>query len=83
MESYQEMDSEDEDSADHQRGSLTHRSKWRGHDCRAVNKPLNRRSLNQLSGSYPALIREDGEGDVPHSGHVAFSSPIVSKSCWF
>ncbi|XP_069646834.1 phospholipid-transporting ATPase VD isoform X2 [Haliaeetus albicilla] len=76
LESYQEMDSEDEDSADHQCGSLTHRSKWRGHDCRAVNKPLNRRSLNQLSGSYPALVREDGEGDVPHSGHVAFSSPI-------
>uniref|UniRef100_A0A8C0BC53 Phospholipid-transporting ATPase n=1 Tax=Buteo japonicus TaxID=224669 RepID=A0A8C0BC53_9AVES len=76
LESYQEMDSEDEDSADHQCGFLTHRSKWRGHDCRAVNKPLNRRSLNQLSGSYPALVREDGEGDVPHSGHVAFSSPI-------
>ncbi|XP_049649675.1 phospholipid-transporting ATPase VD isoform X2 [Accipiter gentilis] len=76
LESYQEMDSEDEDSADHQCGSLTHRSKWWGHDCRAVNKPLNRRSLNQLSGSYPALVREGGEGDVPHSGHVAFSSPI-------
>ncbi|XP_074881398.1 phospholipid-transporting ATPase VD isoform X4 [Buteo buteo] len=76
LESYQEMDSEDEDSADHQCGFLTHRSKWRGHDCKAVNKPLNRRSLNQLSGSYPALVREDGEGDVPHSGHVAFSSPI-------
>ncbi|XP_052636095.1 phospholipid-transporting ATPase VD isoform X4 [Harpia harpyja] len=76
LESYQEMDSEDEDSADHQCGSLTHRSKWQGHNCRAVNKPLNRRSLNQLSGSYPALVREDGAGDVPLSGHVAFSSPI-------
>ncbi|KAM6267784.1 phospholipid-transporting ATPase VD isoform 2-T3 [Spheniscus humboldti] len=76
LESYQEMDSEDEDSADHQCGSSTHMSKWQGHNCRAVNEPLNRKSLNQLSGSYPALGREDGAGDVPHSGHVAFSSPI-------
>ncbi|XP_009281865.1 PREDICTED: probable phospholipid-transporting ATPase VD [Aptenodytes forsteri] len=76
LESYQEMDSEDEDSADHQCGSSTHMSKWRGHNCRAVNEPLNRKSLNQLSGSYPALGREDGAGDGPHSGHVAFSSPI-------
>ncbi|XP_072718598.1 phospholipid-transporting ATPase VD isoform X2 [Ciconia boyciana] len=76
LESYQEMDSEDKDSADRQCGSSTHMSKWRGHNCRAVNEPLNRKSLNQLSGSYPALGREDGAGDVPHSGHVAFSSPI-------
>ncbi|XP_075356136.1 phospholipid-transporting ATPase VD isoform X1 [Mycteria americana] len=76
LESYQEMDSEDEDSVDRQCGSSTHMSKWRGHNCRAVNEPLNRKSLNQLSGSYPALGREDGAGDVPHSGHVAFSSPI-------
>ncbi|KAM9294933.1 phospholipid-transporting ATPase VD [Morus bassanus] len=76
LESYQEMGSEDEDSVDHQSGSSTHTSKWQGHNCRAVNEPLNRKSLNQLSGSYPALGREDGGGDVPHSGHVAFSSPI-------
>ncbi|XP_009482633.2 phospholipid-transporting ATPase VD [Pelecanus crispus] len=76
LESYQEMDSEDEDSADHHCGSSTHISKWQGHNCGAVNEPLNRKSLNQLSGSYPALEREDGTGRVPHSGHVAFSSPI-------
>ncbi|KAM6313432.1 phospholipid-transporting ATPase VD [Aegotheles albertisi] len=76
LESYQEMDSEDEDSADRQCGSSTCTSKWQGHNCRAVNEPLNRKSLNQLSGSCPTLGREDGAGDVPHSGHVAFSSPI-------
>ncbi|KFZ61685.1 putative phospholipid-transporting ATPase VD, partial [Podiceps cristatus] len=76
LKSYQEMDSEDEDSADHQCGSSTHMSKWRGHNCSAVNEPLNRKPLNQLSGSYPALGGEDGADDVPHSGHVAFSSPI-------
>ncbi|XP_042663631.1 phospholipid-transporting ATPase VD isoform X3 [Tyto alba] len=76
LESYQEMDSEDEDSADRQCGSSTHMSKCQGHNCRGVNEPLNRKSLKQLSGSYPALGREDGAGDVPHSGRVAFSSPI-------
>lgn len=83
MESYQEMNSEDEDSADHHCGSLTCTSKRHGHNCQPVYKPLNRKSLKQLSGSYPALGREDGTGDVSNSGHVAFSSPIVSKSCWF
>ncbi|XP_059673485.1 phospholipid-transporting ATPase VD [Gavia stellata] len=76
LESYQELDSEDEDSTEHHCGSSTHMSKWQGHNRRAVNELLNRKSLNQLSGSYPALGREDGTGDVPHSGHVAFSSPI-------
>ncbi|KFP99022.1 putative phospholipid-transporting ATPase VD, partial [Leptosomus discolor] len=76
LESYQEVDSEHVDSADCQCGSSTHMSKWQGHNCRAVTEPLNRKPLNQLSGSYPALGREGGAGDVPHSGHVAFSSPI-------
>ncbi|XP_074678550.1 phospholipid-transporting ATPase VD isoform X1 [Strix aluco] len=71
LESYQEMN-----SADRQCSSSTHMSEWQGHNCSAVNEPLNRKSLNQLSGSYPAPGREDGAGDVPHSGHVAFSSPI-------
>uniref|UniRef100_A0A8C0FIV3 Phospholipid-transporting ATPase n=1 Tax=Bubo bubo TaxID=30461 RepID=A0A8C0FIV3_BUBBB len=71
LESYQEMN-----SADHQCSSSTHMSECQGHNCSAVNEPLNRKSLNQLSGSYPAPGREDGAGDVPHSGHVAFSSPI-------
>ncbi|XP_074722209.1 phospholipid-transporting ATPase VD isoform X4 [Strix uralensis] len=71
LESYQEMN-----SADRQCSSSTHMSEWQGHNCSAVNEPLNRKSLNQLSGSYPAPEREDGAGDVPHSGHVAFSSPI-------
>ncbi|PKU38381.1 phospholipid-transporting atpase hypothetical protein [Limosa lapponica baueri] len=76
LESYQELDSEDDSSADRQCGSSTHMSKQQGLNCGAVNEPLNRKSLNELSGSYPALGREDGAGDVPHSGHVAFSSPI-------
>ncbi|KFV07826.1 putative phospholipid-transporting ATPase VD, partial [Tauraco erythrolophus] len=76
LESYQEMDSEDEDSADRQCYSSSHVSKWWRHNCRAVNEPLNRKSLNPLSGSYPVLGREDGAGDVLHAGHVAFSSPI-------
>uniref|UniRef100_A0A8C8AMB2 Phospholipid-transporting ATPase n=1 Tax=Otus sunia TaxID=257818 RepID=A0A8C8AMB2_9STRI len=71
LESYQEIN-----SADPQCSSSTHMSEWRGHNCSAVNEPLNRKSLNQLSGSYLAPGREDGAGDVPHSGHVAFSSPI-------
>uniref|UniRef100_A0A8C6J5S7 Phospholipid-transporting ATPase n=1 Tax=Melopsittacus undulatus TaxID=13146 RepID=A0A8C6J5S7_MELUD len=80
LESYQEMDSEDGDSADHQCGSSMHISKWEGDDCRAVNEPLNRKSVNLLSGSHSALGREDGAGDAPHSGHVAFSSPIMRLS---
>ncbi|XP_026702488.1 probable phospholipid-transporting ATPase VD isoform X4 [Athene cunicularia] len=76
LESYQEVNSEDEDSADRQCGSSTHMSEWHGHNCSAVNEPLNRKSLHQLSGSYPAPGREDRAGDVPHSGHFAFSSPI-------
>ncbi|XP_065553846.1 phospholipid-transporting ATPase VD isoform X4 [Lathamus discolor] len=76
LESYQEMDSEDEDSADHQCGSSMHMSKWQGQDCRAVNEPLNRKSLNLLPASHSALGREDGAGGAPPSGHVAFSSPI-------
>uniref|UniRef100_A0A8C3KSC4 Phospholipid-transporting ATPase n=1 Tax=Calidris pygmaea TaxID=425635 RepID=A0A8C3KSC4_9CHAR len=76
LESYQELDSEDEDSAHRQCGSSTHMLKQQGFNCGAVNEPLNRKSLNELSGSYPALGREDGAGDAPRSGHVAFSSPI-------
>ncbi|XP_071599717.1 phospholipid-transporting ATPase VD isoform X1 [Heliangelus exortis] len=76
LESYQEINSEDEDSADHQCGSLVHISKWQGHNCRAGNEPLNREPWNQLSGSCPALGRENGVGDIHHPGHVAFSSPI-------
>ncbi|KAM6346019.1 phospholipid-transporting ATPase VD [Podargus strigoides] len=76
LESYQEMDSEDEDSADHQCGSSAHVSKWQGYNCRAVNEPLNRTSSNQLSAGYPALGREDEAGDAHHSGHFAFNSPI-------
>ncbi|XP_017660117.1 PREDICTED: probable phospholipid-transporting ATPase VD isoform X1 [Lepidothrix coronata] len=76
LESYQDMDSEHEDSVDCQCGSSTHMSKWQRHSCRAVCEPLNRKSLNQLSGSYPAFIRENGAGGGPHSGHMAFSSPI-------
>ncbi|KFR12870.1 putative phospholipid-transporting ATPase VD, partial [Opisthocomus hoazin] len=76
LESYQEMDSEDEDATDHQCGSSTPMSKWRGHNCRAVDEPLGRKPSQEFSGSYPALGREDGAGDVPRSGHVAFSSPI-------
>ncbi|NXO88704.1 AT10D ATPase, partial [Certhia brachydactyla] len=76
LESYQEMDSEDEDSADCQCGSSTPTSNCQGHNCRAVYEPLNRKSLNQLSGGYSAFKRKDEAGDVPHSGHMAFSSPI-------
>ncbi|KFQ28139.1 putative phospholipid-transporting ATPase VD, partial [Merops nubicus] len=76
LESYQEVDSEDEDSSHHLCGSSTCMSKRQGHSCRPVDEPLNRKSLNQLSGSYSTLAREDGAGSVPHSGHVAFSSPI-------
>lgn len=77
------MDSEDEDSADAQYASLNHMSKRRGHSYRAVNESLNKKSLDQLPGSYPAAGRENSASDVPHAGHVAFSSRIVSKSCWF
>ncbi|XP_031966020.1 probable phospholipid-transporting ATPase VD isoform X1 [Corvus moneduloides] len=76
LESYQEMDSDDEDSAECQCGSSTCTSKCQGHNCRAVCEPLNRKSLNQLSGSYSAVKRQDEAGGIPHSGHMAFSSPI-------
>ncbi|XP_064367263.1 phospholipid-transporting ATPase VD isoform X2 [Dromaius novaehollandiae] len=76
LESYQEMDSEDEDLPDGQCGSLSLTSKWREHKSRAVNEPLSKKSLNQLSGGYPALGGEDGASDIPHSRHVAFSSRI-------
>eukprot|EP00075_Anas_platyrhynchos_P003251 XP_005028161.2 probable phospholipid-transporting ATPase VD isoform X1 [Anas platyrhynchos] len=76
LESYQEMDSEDEDSADAQYASLNHMSKRRGHSYRAVNESLNKKSLDQLPGSYPAAGRENSASDVPHAGHVAFSSRI-------
>ncbi|KAJ7400717.1 putative phospholipid-transporting ATPase VD [Pitangus sulphuratus] len=76
LESYQEMHSEDEDSADCQCGSSAHTSEWHRHNCRAVCEPLNRKSVNRLSGSYPAFIREGGAGGGPQSGHMAFSSPI-------
>ncbi|KAF4790443.1 putative phospholipid-transporting ATPase VD [Turdus rufiventris] len=76
LEAYQEMDSEDEDSVDCQCGSSTPTSKCQGHNGRAVCEPLNRESLNQLSGSYSAFKRQDEAGDIPHSGHMAFSSPI-------
>uniref|UniRef100_A0A8C3XZ95 Phospholipid-transporting ATPase n=1 Tax=Catharus ustulatus TaxID=91951 RepID=A0A8C3XZ95_CATUS len=76
LEAYQEMDSEDEDSVDCQCGSSTPTSKCQGHNGRAVCEPLNRESLNQLSGSYSAFKRQDEAGDIPHSGHMAFNSPI-------
>ncbi|NXL84541.1 AT10D ATPase, partial [Alectura lathami] len=76
LESYQEMDSEDEDSADAQCVSLSHTSKRRGHNSRAVKESLNMMSLSQLSGSFPASGRGDAASDVPRSGHVAFSSRI-------
>uniref|UniRef100_U3JK65 Phospholipid-transporting ATPase n=1 Tax=Ficedula albicollis TaxID=59894 RepID=U3JK65_FICAL len=76
LEAYQEMDSEDEDPADCQCGSSTPTSKCQGHNNRAVCEPLNRKPLNQLSGSYSAFKRQDEAGDIPHSGHMAFSSPI-------
>lgn len=82
LESYQKMDSEDEDSADCQCGSSAPTSKLQGHNCRAECEHLNRKSLNQLSGIYSAFKRQDEAGDIPHSGDMAFSSPIVSRSCW-
>ncbi|XP_039919842.1 phospholipid-transporting ATPase VD isoform X1 [Hirundo rustica] len=75
LESYQEMDSEDENSADCQCDSSTPRSKYQGF-CQAVCEPLNGKSLNQLSGSYSAFKGQDEAGDTPHSGDMAFSSPI-------
>uniref|UniRef100_A0A8C3R9T6 Phospholipid-transporting ATPase n=2 Tax=Timaliidae TaxID=9173 RepID=A0A8C3R9T6_9PASS len=76
LESYQEMESEDEDSADCQCGSSAPTSKCQRHNCRAECESLNRKSSNQLSGSYSAFKRQDEAGDIPHSGDMAFSSPI-------
>nr|XP_026651075.1 probable phospholipid-transporting ATPase VD isoform X1 [Zonotrichia albicollis]XP_026651076.1 probable phospholipid-transporting ATPase VD isoform X1 [Zonotrichia albicollis] len=76
LESYQEIDSEDEDSACCQCGSSAPTSQCQGHNCRAVCEPLKRKSLNQLSGSNSAFKRQDEAGDIPNSGHMAFSSPI-------
>ncbi|XP_042668137.1 phospholipid-transporting ATPase VD isoform X1 [Centrocercus urophasianus] len=76
LESYQEKDLKDEDSAEGPCASLGHTLKWRGHDCGAENESLNRKSSNLLSGIYPELGRERSSGDAPCSGHVAFSSCI-------
>lgn len=72
LESYQERDLKDDDSAD----SLGHMSKWSRHDSGAENESLNRKSSNLLSGSDSALGRERSSSDAPCSGHVAFSSRI-------
>ncbi|XP_065593138.1 phospholipid-transporting ATPase VD isoform X1 [Cyrtonyx montezumae] len=76
LESYQERDLKDEDSADGHCISLSHMSKWRGHDFRAENEFLNRKSSNLLSGSCSAQERERSSSDAPCSSHVAFSSRI-------
>uniref|UniRef100_A0A8C3LRP7 Phospholipid-transporting ATPase n=1 Tax=Chrysolophus pictus TaxID=9089 RepID=A0A8C3LRP7_CHRPC len=76
LESYQERDLKDKDSAEDPCASLGHMSKWRGHDCGAENESLNRQSSNLLSDIYPELGREHSSSDAPCSGHVAFSSCI-------
>ncbi|XP_026503733.1 probable phospholipid-transporting ATPase VD isoform X2 [Terrapene carolina triunguis] len=76
LESYQETDSDDEDLTDALCGSLSRMPKQKVHSCRTVGRPLNSRSLNQLAGSCSALGGKDGVSNIPHSRHVAFSSPI-------
>ncbi|XP_034627241.1 probable phospholipid-transporting ATPase VD isoform X3 [Trachemys scripta elegans] len=76
LESYQGADSEDEDLTDALCGSLSHMPKQKVHSCRTVSRPLNSKSLNQLAGSCSALGGKDGVSNIPHSRHVAFSSPI-------
>ncbi|XP_065454159.1 phospholipid-transporting ATPase VD isoform X5 [Chrysemys picta bellii] len=76
LESYQEADSDEEDLTDALCGSLSHMPKQKVHSCRTVSRPLNSKSLNQLAGSCSALGGKDGVSNIPHSRHVAFSSPI-------
>uniref|UniRef100_A0A8D0LBJ5 Phospholipid-transporting ATPase n=1 Tax=Sphenodon punctatus TaxID=8508 RepID=A0A8D0LBJ5_SPHPU len=76
LQSYQEDDSEDEDSADVLCGPLKHMPKQKVHSCRTLNGPLSSKSLNELAGSYSALGRGDKAGGMPQSRHTAFSSPI-------
>ncbi|XP_043369835.1 phospholipid-transporting ATPase VD isoform X3 [Dermochelys coriacea] len=76
LESYQGADSEDEDLTDALCGSLSCMPKQKVHSCRIVSRPLNSKSLNQLAGSCSALGEKDGVSNIPHSRHVAFSSPI-------
>uniref|UniRef100_A0A452H7M9 Phospholipid-transporting ATPase n=1 Tax=Gopherus agassizii TaxID=38772 RepID=A0A452H7M9_9SAUR len=78
LESYQEADSDSEDLSDALCGSLSCMSKQKVHSCKTVSRPLNSKSLNQLAGSCSALGGKDGVSNIPHSRHVAFSSPIVS-----
>lgn len=75
------MDSKDEESIC-QCGSSAPTSKCQGNNWRAVCEPLNRKSMTQLSGSFSAFKREEEAGDTSNSGHMAFSSPIVSRTCW-
>uniref|UniRef100_A0A8C8SQE3 Phospholipid-transporting ATPase n=1 Tax=Pelusios castaneus TaxID=367368 RepID=A0A8C8SQE3_9SAUR len=70
LESYQEADS-DEDLAGTLCGSLSRMPKKKVHSCRTASGPLN-----QLADGSSALGGEEGASDVPHSRHVAFSSPI-------
>ncbi|XP_032630576.2 phospholipid-transporting ATPase VD [Chelonoidis abingdonii] len=76
LESYQEADSDSEGLTDALCGSLSCMSKQKVHSCRTVSRPLNSKSLNQLAGSCSALGGKDGVSNIPHSRHVAFSSPI-------
>ncbi|OWK64573.1 putative phospholipid-transporting ATPase VD [Lonchura striata] len=76
LESYQEMDSEDKNSADCQCGSSVPTSKCQEINWRAVCEPLNRKSMTQLSGSFSAFKRQEEAGDTSSSGHMAFSSSI-------
>uniref|UniRef100_A0A8C2YER3 Phospholipid-transporting ATPase n=1 Tax=Coturnix japonica TaxID=93934 RepID=A0A8C2YER3_COTJA len=82
LESYEERDLKDEDSADGPCSSLGHISKWRGHDCEAEKESLNRKSSNLLSGSYSALEREHSSSDglYPNSLLCLFNPHISSLS---
>ncbi|XP_029444131.1 probable phospholipid-transporting ATPase VD isoform X2 [Rhinatrema bivittatum] len=78
LETYQEMDSQDEDSTDAACGLLSNITRQKTHNCcGALSRPASCKTLNNLSDSNPALSREgDGVNNIPRCRHVAFSSPM-------
>nr|XP_033801980.1 probable phospholipid-transporting ATPase VD [Geotrypetes seraphini]XP_033801990.1 probable phospholipid-transporting ATPase VD [Geotrypetes seraphini] len=78
LETYQEIDSQDEDITDAACGLLSNTTRQKAHNCcGAISRPMSCKSLNNLTDSSSLLSREeDGASSIPRCRHVAFSSPM-------
>ncbi|XP_030047208.1 phospholipid-transporting ATPase VD [Microcaecilia unicolor] len=78
LETYQEIDSQDEDIPDAACGLLSNTTRQKTNSCcGAISSPVSCKSLNNLSDTSSLLSREgDGVSSIPRCRHVAFSSPM-------